>query len=39
MTSWLTPLRANWLLPVVLSTTAGAVDAIGFLALGGLLLI
>jgi uncharacterized membrane protein YoaK (UPF0700 family) len=29
-------LRAGWLLPVVLSTTAGAVDVIGFLALGGL---
>jgi len=26
-----------WLLPVVLSTTAGAVDVIGFLTLGGLL--
>jgi uncharacterized membrane protein YoaK (UPF0700 family) len=26
----------NWLLPAVLSTTAGAVDVIGFLALGGL---
>jgi uncharacterized membrane protein YoaK (UPF0700 family) len=26
----------DWLLPVVLSTTAGAVDVIGFLALGGL---
>ena len=26
----------NWALPAVLSTTAGAVDAIGFLALGGL---
>src|SRR5258708_18606663 len=25
-----------WLLPTVLSTTAGAVDVIGFLALGGL---
>src|ERR1700757_2284037 len=29
-------LRGGWLLPVVLSTTAGAVDVIGFLALGGL---
>lgn len=29
-------LRGSWLLPVVLSTTAGAVDVIGFLALGGL---
>lgn len=27
---------AHWLLPAVLSTTAGAVDVIGFLALGGL---
>jgi|SRR5437667_6947016 len=27
---------SNWLLPTVLSTTAGAVDVIGFLALGGL---
>ena len=26
----------DWLLPTVLSTTAGAVDVIGFLALGGL---
>src|SRR6266850_1075604 len=26
----------SWLLPAVLSTTAGAVDVIGFLALGGL---
>ena len=32
----LTPLRAGWLLLVVLSTTAGAVDVIGFLALDGL---
>src|SRR5215472_16203120 len=30
------PLTPPWLLPVVLSTTAGAVDVIGFLALGGL---
>jgi uncharacterized membrane protein YoaK (UPF0700 family) len=29
-------LRAGWLLPVVLSTTAGAMDVLGFLALGGL---
>jgi uncharacterized membrane protein YoaK (UPF0700 family) len=29
-------LRGGWLLPFVLSTTAGAVDVIGFLALGGL---
>jgi hypothetical protein len=28
--------RASWLLPFVLSATAGAVDVIGFLALGGL---
>jgi len=27
---------SNWLLPTALSTTAGAVDVIGFLALGGL---
>jgi uncharacterized membrane protein YoaK (UPF0700 family) len=36
MPSWLTRLRGGWLLPAVLSTTAGAVDVIGFLALGGL---
>src|SRR2546428_12124358 len=36
MTSWLTRFRSSWLLPAVLSTTAGAVDVIGFLALGGL---
>ncbi len=36
MTWLLTRLRARWLLPAVLSTTAGAVDVIGFLALGGL---
>ena len=36
MTARLTPLDAGWLLPAVLSTTAGAVDVIGFLALGGL---
>src|SRR5881392_779799 len=36
MTSWLTRFRSDWLLPTVLSTTAGAVDVIGFLALGGL---
>ena len=35
-TSWLIHLRLRWLLPVVLSTTAGAVDVIGFLALDGL---
>ena len=29
-------LRGDWLLSAVLSTTAGAVDVIGFLALGGL---
>ena len=28
--------NADWLLPAVLSTTAGAVDVIGFLTLGGL---
>src|SRR6476620_9821834 len=32
----LTPAGAGRLLPAVLSTTAGAVDVIGFLALGGL---
>src|ERR1700752_2035434 len=31
-----TELRGGWSLPLVLSTTAGAVDVIGFLALGGL---
>ena len=36
MTSLLARLRSGWLLPAVLSTTAGAVDVIGFLALGGL---
>jgi len=36
MTSRVTGLRGGWLLPSVLSTTAGAVDVIGFLALGGL---
>lgn len=36
MTSWLTRFRSSWLLPAVLSTTAGAVDVISFLALGGL---
>src|SRR2546425_1088289 len=34
MTARLTPLDAGWLLPAVLSTTAGAVDVIGFLSLG-----
>jgi uncharacterized membrane protein YoaK (UPF0700 family) len=34
--SGLSCLRSGWLLPVVLSTTAGSVDVIGFLALGGL---
>jgi uncharacterized membrane protein YoaK (UPF0700 family) len=34
---FLRPFKASdWLLPTVLSTTAGAVDVIGFLALGGL---
>ena len=36
MRSPLSGLRGSWLLPAVLSTTAGAVDVIGFLALGGL---
>ncbi|HMF11378.1 MAG TPA: YoaK family protein [Gemmataceae bacterium] len=36
MTSQDPELRGGWLLPAVLSVTAGAVDAIGFLALGGL---
>jgi len=36
MRSRLTGPRASWLLPAVLSTTAGAVDVIGFLAFGGL---
>ncbi len=36
MTSWPTRQRGSWLLPFVLSTTAGAVDVIGFLGLGGL---
>jgi len=36
MKLWLTRLNRRWLLPTVLSTTAGAVDVIGFLALGGL---
>ena len=36
MTPRLRRLRSNWLLPTILSTTAGAVDVIGFLALGGL---
>jgi uncharacterized membrane protein YoaK (UPF0700 family) len=34
--TWLTRLRSSWLLPSVLSTISGAVDVIGFLALGGL---
>ncbi len=36
MTAWVTGIRGGWLLPAVLSATAGAVDVIGFLALGGL---
>jgi hypothetical protein len=36
MTGLDTGLRGGWLLPTVLSTTAGAVDVIGLLALGGL---
>jgi uncharacterized membrane protein YoaK (UPF0700 family) len=35
-TGLVTGVRGGWLLPAVLSTTAGAVDVIGFLALGGL---
>jgi len=35
MTGLDTGLRGGWLLPTVLSATAGAVDVIGFLALGG----
>src|SRR5205807_9133043 len=36
MTPRITRLGSSWLLPTVLSTIAGAVDVIGFLALGGL---
>jgi uncharacterized membrane protein YoaK (UPF0700 family) len=36
MTTSFTRIRSSWLLPAVLSTTAGAVDVIGFLTLGGL---
>src|SRR3954447_25174513 len=36
MAARLTPTDVCWLLPAVLSTTAGAMDIIGFLALGGL---
>ena len=36
MTRWVTGLQGGWLLMAVLSVTAGAVDVIGFLALGGL---
>jgi uncharacterized membrane protein YoaK (UPF0700 family) len=36
MKSSRTHLHSGWLLPAVLSTIAGAVDVIGFLALGGL---
>jgi len=36
ITGLVTGVRGGWLLPAVLSTTAGAVDVIGFLALGGL---
>src|SRR5258707_14993032 len=35
-TWWVAGIRSGWLLTAVLSVTAGAVDAIGFLALGGL---
>jgi hypothetical protein len=37
MTAGLKPLRTRRLLMVVLSTTAGAVHVIGFLAIGGCL--
>src|SRR5438874_6566178 len=36
MTPRITRLGSSWLLPTILSTTAGAVDVIGFLTLGGL---
>src|SRR5260370_20217292 len=36
MTPQLRRLGSNWFLPAILSTTAGAVDVTGFLALGGL---
>jgi uncharacterized membrane protein YoaK (UPF0700 family) len=36
MTWWIVGVRSGWLLTAVLSVTAGAVDVIGFLALGGL---
>ena len=36
MTWRVAELRGGWLLTAVLSVTAGAVDVIGFLALGGL---
>jgi len=36
MTSGVGTGLGGWLLPFVLSATAGAVDVIGFLALGGL---
>jgi len=36
ITTSFTRFDKNWLLPTLLSTTAGAVDVIGFLALGGL---
>src|SRR5689334_24857689 len=36
MAGLVTGLRGGWVLPAVLSTTAGAMDVIGFLALGGL---
>src|SRR5258707_9038170 len=35
-TWWVAGIRSGWLLTAVLSVTAGAVDAISFLALGGL---
>ena len=36
MAARLRSIGADWLLPVVLSTASGAVDVVGFLALGGL---
>jgi uncharacterized membrane protein YoaK (UPF0700 family) len=36
MTPLVSELRGGWVLPAVLSVTAGALDVIGFLALGGL---
>jgi hypothetical protein len=36
MTARFPPLREGWLVPLILSTTAGAVDVTTFLALDGL---